>query len=444
MRRAPRAFIAHTRRPGAAGPLVRRPSAARRGTEGAVRGRSSCRAARTLVDGPPDSWDLEAEFGEQSRAIIRESYPELWDLAEAGVLWAVPRPSLYNERRTDGYQEPEMVLVLGTAHVSQRSEADAARVVRTARPDSVVVELCKSRSSLLLPVEGEEEAQGSPSDTARRRQTRSPLALSGGGLVPALSRAVRLGGQQGLLMRVLLAAVYSSVASATRVNDAGPATPGAEFAAAAKAAGEVDAQVVLGDRPIEITLQRAWAALSLKGQLALAREAAAAVAGGRDRVQAAIASGMQRSPAVASAAAGAGSGTSPWDAPVPAASDVDSMLRQAAAASPDLAPVLGPLLHERDLYIAWSLKRSKAVNGNRCVVGVVGAGHLRGVLYALKYDSGGRQLLFRDLVGGKNRRGAARRELARTVAREALIALVLTAAWVALGLPGSEGVSLPW
>ena len=25
--------------------------------------------------------------------------------------------------------------------------------------------------------------------------------------------------------------------------------------------------------------------------------------------------------------------------------------------------VVGPLLHERDLYLAWSLKRSKAVNG---------------------------------------------------------------------------------
>ena len=30
--------------------------------------------------------------------------------------------------------------------------------------------------------------------------------------------------------------------------------------------------------------------------------------------------------------------------------------------------VVGPLLHERDLYLAWSLKRSKAVNGrlNTC------------------------------------------------------------------------------
>ena len=32
-----------------------------------------------------------------------------------------------------------------------------------------------------------------------------------------------------------------------------------------------------------------------------------------------------------------------------------------------------PLLHERDVYLAWSLTRSKAVNGCSIVVGIVGA-----------------------------------------------------------------------
>lgn len=64
------------------------------------------------------------------------------------------------------------------------------------------------------------------------------------------------------------------------------------------------------------------------------------------------------------------------------------------------AQVVSPLLHERDMYLAWSLKRSKAVNGSRAVVGVVGKGHLRGVLYHLiTPDSSG--LRFRDLVGDK-------------------------------------------
>lgn len=46
-------------------------------------------------------------------------------------------------------------------------------------------------------------------------------------------------------------------------------------------------------------------------------------------------------------------------------------------------------MHERDLYLAWSCKRSKAVNGATSVVAVVGKGHLRGVCYALTHDAGG-------------------------------------------------------
>lgn len=57
--------------------------------------------------------------------------------------------------------------------------------------------------------------------------------------------------------------------------------------------------------------------------------------------------------------------------------------------------VVGPLLHERDMYLAWSLKRSKAVNGSRCVVGVVGKGHLRGVLYYLVTPGSSGNLRFR-------------------------------------------------
>lgn len=69
----------------------------------------------------------------------------------------------------------------------------------------------------------------------------------------------------------------------------------------------------------------------------------------------------------------------------------------------DEFPEIGPsLVHERDMYLAWSLKRSKAVNGCAKVVGVVGRAHLRGVMYALSSDPG--QLLFKDLVGDRNNR----------------------------------------
>lgn len=82
------------------------------------------------------------------------------------------------------------------------------------------------------------------------------------------------------------------------------------------------------------------------------------------------------------------------------------------------------LIHERDLYLAWSLKRSKAVNGCERVVGVMGKGHMRGVVYALTHNPG--ELRFKDLV---NRDDGP--PLVQRIAVEVVLALAGWAAWVA-------------
>ncbi|KAL5573673.1 hypothetical protein UlMin_023270 [Ulmus minor] len=61
--------------------------------------------------------------------------------------------------------------------------------------------------------------------------------------------------------------------------------------------------------------------------------------------------------------------------------------------------LLDPLMHKRDTYLVWSLKRSKAINRSKGVVGVIEKGHMNGVIYAPISDQG--NLCFRDLVGGK-------------------------------------------
>jgi pheromone shutdown protein TraB len=68
----------------------------------------------------------------------------------------VQRPALYVERRTDGYREPEVILILGTAHLSEKSARDAKRLVAAVRPQNVVVELCRSRSGIMWEEEEEE------------------------------------------------------------------------------------------------------------------------------------------------------------------------------------------------------------------------------------------------------------------------------------------------
>ena len=72
----------------------------------------------------------------------------------------IQRPALYVERRTDGYREPEVVLILGTAHLSAKSARDAERVVAAVRPQNVVVELCRSRAGIMYETRG---PSGAPS-----------------------------------------------------------------------------------------------------------------------------------------------------------------------------------------------------------------------------------------------------------------------------------------
>jgi pheromone shutdown protein TraB len=64
---------------------------------------------------------------------------------------------------------------------------------------------------------------------------------------------------------LLLAILYWLFSAADQLG----VLPGAEFRAAARAADTVGASLVLGDRPIEITLERAWNALPWQRRLKL-------------------------------------------------------------------------------------------------------------------------------------------------------------------------------
>ena len=203
----------------------------------------------------------------------------------------------------------------------------------------------------------------------------NPLSLSGGSLLESFQRTLALGGRSGLLLRFLLGNLSSKLSAEVGV------VSGIEFAAANEAAEEVGAQLVLGDRPIEVTLRRAWDALPTTSRWQLASELIKGV------------KGAQGAGALAAARA------------VEEMKDDDAVSWMLSTLGEKYPEALGPLVHERDLFFAWSLKRSKAVNGTNTVVGVLGKGHIRGVCYALTHDSG--QLRFRDLAGSRRRKGAA-------------------------------------
>lgn len=213
------------------------------------------RAAR-----PPDDYDYAAVFRGRSVAYCRDHFPEIVDLAEAGIVVVVERPADYVERREDGYAEPEVVVLVGTSHVSLTSVAHVERAIRAVRPNNTVVELCRSRASIMYTDESGRGADGAGAGPGGGGgSAANEFALGGGqGFTQSLQRSLRLGGAPALLIRAALAAV------SRRLGAKVGAAPGGEFRAARRAALACGSQLVLGDRPLEITLSRAWAAASTR------------------------------------------------------------------------------------------------------------------------------------------------------------------------------------
>ncbi|KAK4768909.1 hypothetical protein SAY86_027059 [Trapa natans] len=221
------------------------------------------------------------------------------------------------------------------------------------------------------------------------------FSLTGSGFFGAIGRSINLGGQTALALRLLLAVFSSKISS--RVN-----RPfGDEFRAARKLSEEIGAQIVLGDRPIEITLERAWNSLKLEEKISLVFS----VFRGITSQHADISENNLKEPRVED--------------------DTFKLYEHLSCSYPALVQ---PLIHERDTYLAWSLKRSKAVNNCKRVVGVIGKGHMNGVIYSLTSDQG--NLRFRDLTGKRPDHNSSNRlimDLARSLARDTVIGIGLWA-----------------
>ncbi|XP_041002697.1 uncharacterized protein LOC121248322 isoform X4 [Juglans microcarpa x Juglans regia] len=313
--------------------------------------------SKVSIKPPPPDFDFRTEILDDSRTIIAQTYPELLDLADTGSLVLIekrrygPVPAWRTE-----FVEPEKIWLVGTTHISQESVEDVERVVRAVKPDNVVVELCRSRAGIMY----------TSNDGAAVQKLRSNMfSLSGNEFFGAVGRSINLGGQTALALRLLLAVFSSKISS--DIN-----RPfGGEFRAARKVSEEIGAQIVLGDRPIEITLERAWNSLTWTEKLSL----------------------------------------------------VTSVIRGITSSS--------DMSRNGLKYLAWSLKRSKAVNNSKRVVGVIGKGHMNGVIYALVSDQG--NLRFRDLAGGKRPDGDNHGSnrwvdgLLKSLARDTVIGILLWA-----------------
>lgn len=205
--------------------------------------------------------------------------------------------------------------IVGTAHVSARSVEEVREVIASVRPDSVAVELDAHRFEALT-------------DEARWRKL-------------DVFQVIRQGRVPFLLVSLALASFQARLGRKLGVK------PGDELVAAATAAREVGATLVLADRDIQTTLRRTWANISLWQRFQLLGAIVESAFDDRE-VEEAELERLKQGEAL------------------------DSMLRELAEAFPR---VKGPLIDERDAYLAAKIEGAPG----QSVVAVVGAAHVAGI-----------------------------------------------------------------
>lgn len=134
--------------------------------------------------------------------------------------------------------ESHEIIVVGTAHVSEKSVQEVVSKIEEVRPDIVAVELCPARYRALT---GQEEA----------KEIKIGELLSGGKLY-------------FFLVQLFLA--YTQ----RKIGDEMGVKPGSEMLAAIETAKRTGARVALVDRDVGITIQRFWSAMGFWGKVKLA------------------------------------------------------------------------------------------------------------------------------------------------------------------------------
>ncbi|TGC09039.1 TraB family protein [Methanolobus halotolerans] len=227
-------------------------------------------------------------------------------------------------RRAEGSDIlPSEIIIVGTAHVSEKSVREVVSTIEREKPDIVAVELCKARYDSL---------KGNVENTA----------------IP-VKELLKQGKVYFYVVHLLLAHVQKKFADQMGIQ------PGAEMISAMEAAEASGARILLIDRNVQITLQRFWGKMGFVEKLKMLSGLVAAVLGI--------------------------GGTKDIDIDTITNQDIVSVLvEEFRESSPNAVQVL---IDERDAYMARNLLRA-AAGGGKKIVAVVGAGHRAGIQRHLK------------------------------------------------------------
>ena len=207
------------------------------------------------------------------------------------------------------------ITLVGTAHVSKESVEEVKETIKNIQPDCVAVELDEKRA-----------------DSIQNAEKYSQLDL-----VKVLKR------KEGFLLLANL--ILSSFQKRMGMNVG--VKPGDEMLAAMEAANEGNIHYELVDRPIQITLKRAWAKNSFWGKCKLLATLLSSAFSKEEVDPSEIEKLKERN-------------------------EMDSMMNELSEYMPVIKEVL---IDERDRYLASKIWDAQGSN----IVAVLGAGHLPGV-----------------------------------------------------------------
>ena len=212
------------------------------------------------------------------------------------------------------------ITLFGTAHVSKESIEEVENVIREIKPDCACIEL----------------------DEKRAEAIQNPDKYSQLDIIKVLKN------HQGflLLANLILASFQRRMGQNVGVK------PGDEMLAAMKVAAELNIPSAMVDRPIQITLKRAWAKNSFWGKMKLLALLLSS-AFSKEEVDPSEIENLKNN------------------------SEMDSMMNEL---SKDMPVIKEVLIDERDKYLASKIWEASGNN----LVAVLGAGHLPGVMAHLE------------------------------------------------------------
>ncbi|KAG0472494.1 hypothetical protein HPP92_017040 [Vanilla planifolia] len=211
------------------------------------------------------------------------------------------------------------VYLVGTAHVSQDSCTEVQAVIRYLKPQAVFLELCSSRITILTPQNLKVPTVHEMIDMWKKKKMNT----------------------FGILYSWFLAKVAEKL----------EVFPGAEFRVAFEEATSYGARVILGDRPVNVTLRRTWGKMSA----------------------------WHRAKFLYYILFQAFFLPSPEDLNkmLKDMDDVDMLTLVIQEMSKAFPTIMETVLHERDMYMSSTLL--KVASEHSSIVAVVGKGHLPGI-----------------------------------------------------------------